>query len=99
MTNSQKCSDYATGSEFQSRVRYLLLKASVAVMSEAPDTTNHTERLSFARRVLAGSASYVNVAIAVATNPTVAETIINNGEPTDNDLEFTVNSMFNAFSL
>jgi len=99
MSNSQKVVEAAGGWAFQVRVRYFLIKAAIAVMSELGTTTNHAERLIYARKVMDGSANLAIAAIAVATNATVSTTLAADNEPTDNDLEFTVNSMFTAFSL
>ena len=92
----------AQQSAFKRRVEYCMKKAAVAVMAEAAGTASHAERVVFAITVLDGSASVSEAASAVVTNATLTT----NGDITagplygvsDNDLEFTVNSMFNAFA-
>lgn len=80
---------------FQRRVKHFMQKAALAVMAEAGSTAFHTERVAFAKSVLDGTASVYEYAVGVVTNSTVAS---NGLATTDGDLEFTVNSMFTAFS-
>lgn len=86
----------------RARVEYCLKKAAVAVMAEAANTDSHAERVVFAKKVLAGEASITNAALAVMTNATITAAGETNTSPnygvSDGDLEFTVNSMFNAFA-
>jgi hypothetical protein len=88
-----------TDADFQNRVKYFFQKAAIAVMAEDPGTTNHDERADFAGAVLGGDMDVLELAIAVATNATIAANIVATIESTDNDVEFTVNSMYNAFAL
>lgn len=85
----------AENKTFQFRVRYFLEKAAIAVMAELLNTAGHTERVVYAKEVLGGSADYYSATIAVLTNSTVAAA---GKATTDNDLEFTVNSMFSHFA-
>ncbi|MBW2632255.1 MAG: hypothetical protein JRC90_10975 [Deltaproteobacteria bacterium] len=71
--------------------------AAVAVMSEAAETTNHAERVVYAKNVLNGSASISEVAIGVLTNATIKVHLAALTDYTD-DLAFVVQSMFNAFA-
>lgn len=80
---------------FQDRVEFFMKKAAVAVMAEALSTTGHTERAAYAKTVLGGFARVFDYAVSVLTNATVEAAGL---AVTDSDLEFTVNSMFNAFS-
>lgn len=89
----------ATENGFQGRCKYFFQKAAIAVMSEDPGTANHDDRVRFAAKVITGGISQTELAIAVATNSTIAATIDSAGTPSDNDLEFTVNSMFDAFAI
>lgn len=86
----------------RSRVEYCLKKAAVAVMAEEANTANHAERVVFAKKVLAGEANIQNATLATMTNSTITSNGAPNTAPnfgiSDNDLEFTVNSMFNAFA-
>jgi hypothetical protein len=86
----------------QARVEYCLKKAAVAVMAEAANTENHADRVVFAKKVLDGEAGITHATMAAMTNSTITA----GGNPaaapnfgvSDGDLEFTVNSMFNAFA-
>jgi hypothetical protein len=92
--------DNATN-KFQDRCLYFFAKYAVqTVMQEADTVTDHQERVEFAGQVLSGSFPDKELAIGVATNPTVAATIDGAGTPTDNDLEYVVNNeAYNAIAL
>lgn len=92
MTQTEQVT-FAADAVQSARVRQALIKASIAVASEDAETPGHAVRRAFAHFVLdspavAGAAA----AMAVATSPALGT------EPTDADLEFTVNSMFNALA-
>lgn len=87
----------AGDSTWRFRCRYLLMKAAIAVMSEDPGTTNHANRVFFAKKVISGGVAVEEVAIAVLTNSTIAAATYPADAP-DGDLEFTINSMFDAFA-
>ena len=75
------------------KVRQLLCKAALAIAAEDPTPANHDLRSAYAFAVLGNPEAAAAIAVfAVATNPGLTAT------PTDNDLEFTVNSMVNAFA-
>jgi len=84
------------------RVAYCLKKAAVAVMAEDAGTANHAERVVYAKQVLSGEASVVEATKAVVTNATLTSDGDITDAPdygiSDSDLEFTVNSMFNALA-
>lgn len=83
----------AQNPDFRRRVEMALVKAAVSVMAESAATDGHAERAAFAGRVLAAPATTSGpAAAAVATNPVITS------ESSDGDLEFTVNSMFNALA-
>ena len=84
---------------FQRQVEYFMKKAAIAVMSEDTGTTNHAERVLFAKEVLNGTASVRAFAVGVATNATIATAISNGSDVSDSDVEFTVNSIYNAYAL
>jgi len=92
----------AVDAGFQRRVEYCLKKAAIAVMAEDAGTANHAERIVYAKQVLDGIASVTEVAKAIVTNATVTAganpTVLPEFSIVDSDLEFTVNSMFNAFA-
>lgn len=81
--------------QFVERVKYFMQKAAIAIMAESLSTSGHNERAAYAARVLDGTASSMDFTVAVLTNSTVAAA---GSAATDSDLEFTVNSMFNAFA-
>lgn len=80
---------------FQQRVAFFLKKAAVAIMAEALSTAGHAERVVYAKTVLDGAASVEEATRNVVTNPTIEAAGL---AATDGDIEFTVNSMFNAFA-
>ena len=84
------------------RVRYAMKKAAVAVMAEVNTTTNHAERVVYAKTVLDGSASVLGYSQAAMTNATLTTkgdiSAVPNFGFTDSELEFTVDSMFNAMA-
>jgi len=89
---------------FQNRVKYAFQLAAINVMAEDPQTPNHAERVTFADRVLSGLVAIFELAVGILTNPSIAaeadvELYVNAsfGIP-DGDIQFTANSMFNAFA-
>lgn len=91
--------DNATN-QFQDRCRYFYTRYAVAVMAEDPSTANHEARVDFAGLVLSGTFPDRELAVAVATNPTIGATIDGAGTPPDNDIDYVVQSeTYNAFAL
>jgi hypothetical protein len=89
---------WATDSTNQNRVKFYMQKAAIAVMSEADTTPNHYDRLIYARQVLQGWTSIFEYALGVTTNGTISSTIDANNYVLDGDIEFVVNSLFDAFA-
>jgi hypothetical protein len=91
----------ARDTAFQARVRFCLTTAAIAVMAEVNTTANHAVRVTYAKTVIAGTADVYAAAVAVVTNSTIAAeanpTSADQAVP-DGDLQFTVNSLFNALS-
>jgi hypothetical protein len=89
---------------FQNKIKYFMQKAALAVLGESygdvdePTEAEHTLRITYAKSILAGTASVEQYSCAVATNSTIATSLDSGTLPSDNDLEFTVNSMFNDFA-
>lgn len=89
---------------FQGRVKYWLESAAVAVMAEAANTASHGPRVNYAYSILRGSASVLEVTVAVLTNTTIAgeanvATTANSGYAIpDSDIQFAINSLFNALA-
>jgi len=101
MAGFAEMASIAASGQFQSRVEYCLKKAAVAVMAEDAGTTNHADRVTYATSVLEGGASVAEAAKAVVTNSTLTASGDSDATDmgiTDSDLEFTVNSMFNALA-
>lgn len=92
----------ARNSGFQDRIKYALESASIDVLAEATTTANHSARRAFAVKVLAGNIDSVATATAVLTNSTIAAEANSATTPDyaipDGDIQFTVNSMFDAFA-
>jgi hypothetical protein len=83
----------AQDADFRLRVRNALAKAAINVCAEAPETTNHTNRCNFATLALRDPERYGDVvAQGVVTNAVIT------AESADDAIEFTVNSMFNAYA-
>lgn len=92
---------------FQARVEIFLIKAAAAIISEGVEVANHTARVAFAERVLSGSVNIEKYTQAVSTNSTIWSAMLvldDKNNPmggagvTDQDLEFTVNSLIPAFA-
>lgn len=83
--------------DFRARVEYYMIKAAIAVTTEATSGTNHVDRAILARNILASPSRYLtSFALSVLTNPTLfaassASTIL------DSDLEFALNSVYDSF--
>jgi hypothetical protein len=92
----------ANNAGFQGRCLYALEVAAVAVMAEVNTTTQHFNRLTFARTVLNGSVTGLRVALAVLTNSTIASEAVAATTPDyaipDGDIQFAVNSLYNALA-
>ena len=96
--NSEGMIQIAGDTIFQSRIRYFMYKAALAVMTESGDTVNHENRFSLAKRILRGEGSVEQFSISTVTNATIAQegnisTPPEHGIP-DGDIEFVVNSVF-----
>ncbi len=102
MAGYEEMGQIAIRSEFLRRVEYCLKKSAVAVMAEDAGTGSHAERVVYAKLILGGDASVQEAAKAIVTNSTLTTAGDLSASPlfgiSDNDLEFTINSMFNAFA-
>lgn len=80
-----------------SRIRQALVKAAVAVMAEPANTAHHSQRIAYAFYILNNSTvAGEEMAKGVATSPGI--TVLDSDHPSDADIEFTVNSMFDAYA-
>lgn len=95
---SKLCQEWANDIGKQRRVKHFMQKAAIDVIGEAGGTPGHAERLVYAKLVLDGTASVSEYAKGVVTNATISASIDSGVDPSDSDLEFTVNSMFNDFA-
>jgi hypothetical protein len=98
MADSTICMSAANEVGFQRRVKYFMTKAAAAILGEDPLTENHAERVVYANKILDGTASVYEFAVAVATNSTIAANLVAGTEPSDSDMEFTVNSFIDDFA-
>ena len=78
---------------FVARVQAAMVKSAIAVSSEDPETVGHATRTQWATQVLRDPAHYATrMAFGVAANPVIT---VDSG---DSDIEFTVNSVWNAYA-
>lgn len=87
---------FSSAQDYSRRVQMAFLKTAQDVVSEDPQTADHAKRLILANQVISGSGVPIR---AVATlhilNPALQ---VVGGEPTDNDLLFTVSQQWNYFA-
>lgn len=104
MTSTRNLVAIANTQTFQDRIKFFLFKAAINVLAEDPGTLGHPQRIIFANDILSGSNSILDFAIGVLTNPTISQGAnpddSNDGiyGVSDGDMEFTVNSLYNAFA-
>lgn len=90
-------SQIARSNDFKSRIEYLMVKAAVAKLNgEAPTAAD----ILLGQRILKGQESVALWAVAAVTNASIAAGAhqLDGSTITDNDLEFTVNSLWSAFA-
>lgn len=103
MATASEAVQVADQASWQTRVNYYRLKAAIAVVAEDPLTLHHAERVTYAQTLIAGGDNIVGYSLGVATSASILTNISESaGAPdwgiTDNDMEFTVNSLFNAYA-
>lgn len=85
--------DLGADPTFRARCQSAALQSAANVMSEPIDTLGHTERAAFANKVLLNpSLMSQGMAFGIAAAPAIHE------DSTDQDLQFTTNSLWNAWS-
>lgn len=85
--------DLAESTSFVARVQMAMVKAALAVAAEDAATEHHATRSQWATQVLRDPAHYAaRMAYGVAANGAVTT------DSTDSDIEFTVNSIWNAYA-
>ncbi len=94
--------DIAKNTGFQDRVKYALVSAAVSVFNEASSTTGHTARVAYASSIIQGNYNLAPASLAVLTNSTIASEATLTAPPDfnvpDSDLQFSVNSLWNALA-
>lgn len=97
MANSEVIVLVVDNETFGKRVEYFVIKAALAVMTESEATANHSDRIVYAQRVLNANYNKHGYVVGVLTNSTIAA-LSDPSAVNDNDLEFVVNSLFDAFA-
>ncbi len=86
--------DLAIEPNFLRRIRQASIGAAVNIQAELDTVTHHAERIQLARLVLNGTPDVIpRIALAVTTNVAVTP------QASDGDLQFTVNSLWDAFAM
>ena len=84
----------AQNGDFIRRVQMAIIKSALAIQAEDPATANHAQRSALAYKVLHEPEAYApKFAMGVATNPVIT------AASEDADIEFTVNSMWDAYAV
>lgn len=90
--------ELAIDATFVARVRAACVRAAVAVTGEGAGAANHAARADLARQVLRSPGAWAErFAEAAATNATLL-TYATVGEMPDGDIEYTINSLWDAFA-
>jgi hypothetical protein len=83
----------ANDEDFVARVTQAAVTAAKDIQAEAGDVAGHVKRTDYALQVLRSPQVFGPLfAQGVATNPAIT------GASTDNDIQFTVNSLWNAYA-
>ena len=97
MTHSE-LAQMARNENFQRRIQYLMVKAALAKLNaETPSQAD----ILLGQKILNGEEPLPIWTVAALTNPAIAAGAhaLDGSTITDNDLEFSVNSLWAAFSL
>lgn len=92
--------DVAAKPSFIARVNYAVVIAAVNVAAEDPATPNHAARVAFANTILIGGTApgAVNAVLANSTIAAESDSSQRGENIPDGDLQFAVNSVFNALA-
>lgn len=83
----------ATDEEFIKRVKMAMVKSAIYIANEDTATAGHAQRAQYAQAALANPESAArNMAYGVASNAVIS------AESSDSDIEFTINSVWNAYA-
>lgn len=92
----QEQAQYTRDSVYKDRVYFGFLKTANDVVNEASNTANHENRLTLAQQVINGSGPPVRATMLLhILNPALQ---VEGGEPTDNDILFTIAQQWDYFS-
>ena len=83
----------ARSPDFMARVAIAMIQAAIAISNESSAVNNHALRARHAARVLNEPEHFApGFALGVASNPAIT------AESSDSDIQFTVNSNWDAFA-
>ncbi len=89
--------DHYHQKDFKDIVYFYLVKAAINVMAEEDIIPYHNKRVKFANKILCGNFPIEAYTIGVLTNVTI-KNHIDLKTDYNNDIEFVVNSLFNAYA-
>jgi hypothetical protein len=96
MTEFSDRGKFARDLALQGQVKVALIRSAVDVMAEDVKIDFHRQRRAFANQVLRSPDGFVTqFSLAVAAQPGVKI----DSTASDDDVQFTVNSLFNAFAV
>lgn len=102
MATFSQLATIASDSGFQSRVKYAMAVAALAIYNEALNTPGHSTRAKLAVNILSGTFNFTFCYLSVLTNSTIAAEANPSSGPDfsipDSDIQFQVNSMWNAIA-
>lgn len=95
--------EIANDFRFQCRCMQAAMGMALSVMIEEDNVPSHTQRVSYAESILNNSASGLEIARAVLENATIAAEaniadIATDSNVPDADIQFAVNTVFNALA-
>lgn len=94
MSTLQEAYELGADPVWRARCQTAALQSAASVMSEDTGTTGHTERAAFANRVLLNpSLTSPGIAFGIAAQPGIS-----GPDATDQDIQFTCNALWNAWS-
>jgi hypothetical protein len=92
----------AQDGHFQHRVNLAAVNAALAVMAELATVPSHALRITFAKSILSGSTNMLFLSYGILENSTISAeaTITVNPDFSipDADIQFAMNSIFNAYA-
>lgn len=87
---------FTAATDYRARIGQAFLKLANDVVNESGSTTNHANRLTLAEQVISGSGVPSRCyELLPVLNPALQ---VDGGEPTDNDIIFTVSQQWDFFA-